>query len=59
MFNLFKKTFTIVEIKNGKTYVTHLTGTREEVKKDIVAFKSIHSDCKMKETSKELVIWVD
>ena len=59
MFNLFKKTFTVVEIKNGKQYITNLTGTKEEVKKDIQAFKDIHEGCKMEESSKKLVIWVD
>ena len=59
MFNLFKRTFTIVEIKNGKTYITHLTGTKEEIEKDIQAFKTIHEGCEMKENSKKLVIWVD
>ena len=59
MFNMFKKTFTIVEIKNGKTYVTHLTNTKKEIEKDIEAFKTIHEGCKMTENSKELVIWVD
>ena len=59
MFNLFKRTFTIVEIKNGKTYITHLNGTKKEIKKDIQAFKTIHEGCEMKENSKKLVIWVD
>ena len=59
MFNLFKRTFTIVEIKNGKNYITHLTGTKDEVRKDIEAFRSIHEGCEMKENSKKLVIWVD
>ena len=59
MFKMFKKNFTVVEYKSGKTYVTHLTGTKDEVKKDIEAFKAIHEGCKMTENSKELVIWVD
>ena len=59
MFNLFKRTFTVVEYKGGKRYETHLTGTKKEIEKDIQAFKDIHSDCEMKETTKELVIWVD
>ena len=59
MLNLFKKTFTVVEYKNGKTYVTRLNGTKDEVRKDIEAFRSIHEGCEMKENSKKLVIWVD
>ena len=59
MFNMFKRTFTVVEYKSGKRYETHLTGKKEEIEKDIQAFKTIRSDCKMKETSKKLVIWVD
>ena len=59
MFNMFKRTFTIVEIKNGKTYETHLNGTKDEVRKDVEAFKTIHEGCKMEESSKKLVIWVD
>ena len=59
MFNLFKKTFTVVEYKGGKTYETHLVGTKEEIEKDIQAFKTIHEGCEMKENSKKLVIWVD
>ena len=59
MFNLFKKTFTVVEYKGGKTYETRLTGTKKEIEKDIQAFKTIHEGCEMKENSKELVIWVD
>ena len=59
MFNLFKKTFTVMEYKGGKTYETRLTGTKKEIEKDIQAFKTIHEGCEMKEHSKKLVIWVD
>ena len=59
MFNLFKRTFTVVEYKGEKTYETHLVGTKKEIEKDIQAFKTIHEGCEMKENSKKLVIWVD
>ena len=59
MLNLFKRTFTVVEYKGGKRYETHLTGKKEEIEKDVEAFKTIHEGCEMKENSKKLVIWVD
>ena len=54
---MFKKNFTVIEHKNGKTYETHLSGKRQEILKDIQAFKDVNSGCKMVETSKRLVIW--
>ena len=56
---MFNKKFIIVEIReNGVTIIHYLKGKKQEVNKDIEAFKGISSKCKM--IGKEgMVIWVE
>lgn len=58
MLKLFEKKFTVVEVVNGKRYEYHLTGSKEEIRKDIEAFKDVRKDYKMVEKSNRLVIWI-
>lgn len=56
---LFNKKFKIVEVRNNGVTVTHfLSGKKNEVNKDIEAFKGISSKYEM--VGKEgMVIWVE
>ena len=51
--------YIIDETKGPYTQIDPDDVTKEEIEKDIQAFKTIHEGCEMKENSKKLVIWVD
>lgn len=55
---LLNTTFEIVEIREGGARITHyLKGKRNEVKKDVEAFKNIAKDYQMI-GKKGMIVWV-